>query len=152
MSACKLLHAVSIHGQRTEGRLQPQIWVPFRRRLQAILPALRSFLPGLPARLAKAGNDQAMTGHAEVHNATVAMTGTQESMASGSRLIDILHGLGVAPDHLHVIEPLPRLHAGNVDVIRREIEHRGLSVIVPTRACIHVRRAHRDLAGEPALA
>ncbi len=51
-------------------------------------------------------------------NATVAMTGAQESMASGERLIDILHGLGVNPDHLHVIEPLPRMHAGNVDLIR----------------------------------
>ena len=73
-------------------------------------------------------------------------------MASGSRLIEILHGLGVPPDHLHVIEPLPRLHADNVDVIKREIEYRGLSVIVPTRACIHVRRKHREAAGEPALA
>jgi indolepyruvate ferredoxin oxidoreductase alpha subunit len=85
-------------------------------------------------------------------NATVAMTGTQESMASGERLINILHGLGVDPDHLHVIEPLPRLHAGNVELIKRELEHPGLSVIVPTRACIHVRRKHHEIATEPALA
>ena len=85
-------------------------------------------------------------------NATVAMTGTQESMASGDRLIRVLHGLGVDPDHLHVIEPLPRLHAGNVDVIKREIAYRGLSVIVPTRACIHVRRKQHEISAEPALA
>jgi indolepyruvate ferredoxin oxidoreductase alpha subunit len=85
-------------------------------------------------------------------NATVAMTGTQESLASGDRLIGILHGLGVDPDHLHVIEPLPRLHAGNVDLIKREVSYRGLSVIVPTRACIHVRRKQRDVLAEPALA
>jgi indolepyruvate ferredoxin oxidoreductase alpha subunit len=85
-------------------------------------------------------------------NATVAMTGTQESMASGDRLISVLHGLGVDPDHLHVIEPLPRLHDGNVALIKKEIEHRGLSVIVPTRACIHVRRKQREVLAEPALA
>jgi indolepyruvate ferredoxin oxidoreductase alpha subunit len=84
-------------------------------------------------------------------NATVAMTGTQESLASGSRLLDILRGLGVPPDHLHVIEPLPRCHAGNVDLIKREIDYRGLSVVVPTRACIHVRRRHHEPAAEPAL-
>jgi indolepyruvate ferredoxin oxidoreductase alpha subunit len=85
-------------------------------------------------------------------NATVAMTGTQESMASGDRLIGILQGLGVDPDHLHVIEPLARLHASNVEVIKREVEYRGLSVIVPTRACIHVRRKQREVLAEPALA
>jgi indolepyruvate ferredoxin oxidoreductase alpha subunit len=85
-------------------------------------------------------------------NATVAMTGTQDSMASGDTLLEILRGLGVSSDHLHVIDPLPRRHAENVDLIKREIAHRGLSVIVPQRACIHVRRKHRDRESEPALA
>jgi indolepyruvate ferredoxin oxidoreductase alpha subunit len=85
-------------------------------------------------------------------NGTVAMTGTQDSLASGRPLIDILHGLGVDPDHLHVIEPLARLHAGNVDLIRREIDYHGLSVIVPTRACIHVRRKHHEAPADAALA
>ena len=85
-------------------------------------------------------------------NSTVAMTGTQDSMASGETLIDILRGLGVSSDHLHVIDPLPRRHAENVDLIKREIAHRGLSVIVPTRACIHVRRKHHERENEPALA
>ena len=73
-------------------------------------------------------------------NATVGMTGTQESMSCGERLIDVIRGLGVSPEHLHVIEPLPKNHDANVALIRREIEHRGLSVIVPRRACIHVKR------------
>lgn len=85
-------------------------------------------------------------------NSTVAMTGTQDSMASGETLLDILRGLGVSSDHLRVIDPLPRRHAENVDIIKREIAHDGLSVIVPTRACIHVRRKHRDSEVEPALA
>lgn len=85
-------------------------------------------------------------------NATTAMTGTQESLGSGERLLEILRGLGVHPDHLHVIDPLPRQHAGNVDLIKREIEYHGLSVIVPTRACIHVNRKHREIGAVPALA
>jgi indolepyruvate ferredoxin oxidoreductase alpha subunit len=85
-------------------------------------------------------------------NATVAMTGTQDSMASGEDLIEILRGLGVPSGHLHVAEPLPRRHAANVELIRQEIAHRGLSVIVPTRACIHARRKHHERDAEPALA
>ncbi len=79
-------------------------------------------------------------------NATVGMTGAQESMSCGQALIDIVRGLGVRPEHLHVIEPLPKHHEANVALIRREIEHRGLSVIVPRRACIHVKRQSKDAA------
>jgi indolepyruvate ferredoxin oxidoreductase alpha subunit len=81
-------------------------------------------------------------------NGTVAMTGTQESMATGEALLRILRGLGVREEHLHVIEPLARNHARNVELIQREIRHPGLSVIVPTRACIHLQRKLRESAGE----
>jgi indolepyruvate ferredoxin oxidoreductase alpha subunit len=77
-------------------------------------------------------------------NATVGMTGAQDSMSCGERLIEIIRGLGVDPQHLHVIDPLPKHHEANVALIRREIEHRGLSVIVPRRACIHVKRQTRE--------
>jgi len=73
----------------------------------------------------------------------VAMTGTQECFTSGERLLDVLRGLGVADEHLHVIEPLPKNHTDNVELIRREVRHHGLSVIVPTRPCIHVKRKAR---------
>jgi TPP-dependent indolepyruvate ferredoxin oxidoreductase alpha subunit len=43
-----------------------------------------------------------------------------------------------------VIEPLPKNNAANVALIRRELEYRGLSVIIPRRACIHVKRQSRD--------
>ncbi len=79
-------------------------------------------------------------------NATVGMTGTQESMSCGERLIEIILGLGVDPEHLHVIDPFPKKHAENVALIRREIEHKGLSVIVPRRACIHVKRQSKGPA------
>jgi indolepyruvate ferredoxin oxidoreductase alpha subunit len=73
-------------------------------------------------------------------NATVAMTGAQESMTCGEDLLRVIRGLGVSDEHLHVIDPLAKHHDENVAIIRKEIEHRGLSVIVPVRACIHVKR------------
>jgi indolepyruvate ferredoxin oxidoreductase alpha subunit len=85
-------------------------------------------------------------------NATVAMTGAQDSMTSGERLLDVLRGLGVNPEHCHVINPLPQHHAENVELIRREVEHRGLSVIIPTRACIHLRKKQREGQAAAALA
>lgn len=73
-------------------------------------------------------------------NATVAMTGGQESMAAGQQLIDLLRGLGVKPDQMHLLEPLAKNHEQSVQAIKRAIEHRGLSVIVAQRECIHNRR------------
>ncbi len=74
-------------------------------------------------------------------NGTVAMTGAQSSLATGERLLEILRGLGVRPERLHTIEPVPKQHARNVELIKQEIEHPGLSVIIPARACIHLKRA-----------
>lgn len=73
-------------------------------------------------------------------NATVGMTGTQESMACGADLDRLILGLGVNPQHFHVIEPLAKHHEANVALIRSEIAHHGLSVFVARRACIHVKR------------
>ncbi|MBU0638466.1 MAG: indolepyruvate ferredoxin oxidoreductase [Planctomycetes bacterium] len=73
-------------------------------------------------------------------NATVAMTGSQETMACGDELLELIKGLGVKEEHLHVMEPLPRRHQENVQLVARAINHRGLSVVVAQRACIHARR------------
>jgi len=73
-------------------------------------------------------------------NAIVAMTGGQETLAAGDALLNLIRGLGVPLDHLHVIEPLAKNHQQNVDVIQSAIRHRGLSVIVAQRECIHNRR------------
>ena len=79
-------------------------------------------------------------------NAAVAMTGIQDSLVVGDQLIDLVAGLGVDPDHIHVLDPLPRNHAANVALLKKEIEHPGLSVIVPRRACIHVGRKKKKVA------
>jgi indolepyruvate ferredoxin oxidoreductase alpha subunit len=78
------------------------------------------------------------------------MTGTQDSMTSGEELLRMLRGLGVDERRLHVLNPLPQHHEQNVALMRAEIDHHGLSVIVPTRACIHVRRKERG-PGIPAV-
>jgi len=77
-------------------------------------------------------------------NATVAMTGGQATMAAGDDLIRLLRGLGVRPEHLCVIEPLAKYHSENVERITREINHRGLSVIVARRACIQIKKPQKS--------
>lgn len=72
-------------------------------------------------------------------NSTTAMTGAQGSMTSGGRLIDVVHGLGVKPEHVHIIDPHPSHHATNVEVIRKAVAHKGLSVIIAERECIHLK-------------
>jgi indolepyruvate ferredoxin oxidoreductase alpha subunit len=73
-------------------------------------------------------------------NGIVAMTGRQQTACSGERLLSILAGLGVDPAHLRVINPLPKHHEENVRILSEEIAHPGLSVVVPTRGCIQVRK------------
>ncbi len=72
-------------------------------------------------------------------NATVAMTGAQETMATGEQLMSILRGLGVRD--LHQIDPLRKHQEENVATVRKAIAHRGLSVVVSHRPCIQLRPA-----------
>jgi indolepyruvate ferredoxin oxidoreductase alpha subunit len=69
-------------------------------------------------------------------NGTIGMTGTQRSMSTGDILDDIVLGTGVAKDHLRIIEPTPKNHDSNVEVIREELGHEGPSVIIARRTCI----------------
>lgn len=73
-------------------------------------------------------------------NAAVAMTGGQEIFATGDELVALVRGLGVPAEHVIRIEPLPKHHQENVDLLRHEIEHRGLSVIIASRPCIQLKR------------
>jgi len=81
-------------------------------------------------------------------NATVAMTGGQATLAAGEDLLELLRGLGVNDEHLHVIEPLAKNHARNVEVIAREINHRGLSVVVAQRPCIQIPKPKKSKSQE----
>jgi indolepyruvate ferredoxin oxidoreductase alpha subunit len=68
-------------------------------------------------------------------NATTAMTGGQASHATG-RLEEICIGLGVKPEHVKVLTPLPKYHEEMVKVLREELVYEGVSVIIPRRECI----------------
>ena len=68
-------------------------------------------------------------------NDSVAMTGKQPTILPTTRLEDILVGIGVDKDHLHVVDAHPRKHEENAEIIRREVRHPGLSVVVSVRAC-----------------
>jgi len=71
-----------------------------------------------------------------VDNAVVAMTGGQPTYATGERLAQICAGLGVAPEHIRQIIPLPKNKEVNSRVIKEEIEYPGTSVVISTRECI----------------
>ncbi|MDR1499974.1 MAG: indolepyruvate ferredoxin oxidoreductase [Tannerellaceae bacterium] len=68
-------------------------------------------------------------------NETTAMTGGQDSAGTG-RLEAICLGIGVEEDHLHVLVPLKKNARYMEEVIQKEIEYRGVSVIIPRRQCI----------------
>lgn len=69
-------------------------------------------------------------------NGTVAMTGTQDTLATGERLVEICKGLGVPGEHVRVINPTKRYQEENVKIIQEEVRHEGISVIISRRPCI----------------
>jgi len=85
-------------------------------------------------------------------NATVGMTGGQEVFATGDDFPRLLKGLGVREDHMFQFEPLKKNHEMVTELLRREIDHRGLSVLVAHRACIQLKRkiAGATKTAEPA--
>lgn len=77
-------------------------------------------------------------------NSAIAMTGAQDSSASG-RLINICRGIGVKEEHLHIITPLPKNLDKNLEIIRKEVEHDGLSIIVAQRPCVQLPSERKKL-------
>ncbi len=72
-------------------------------------------------------------------NLTTAMTGGQHS-AGIYKYEAICQGLGVDPDHIKVVVPLPKNMAEIEKTLREEIEYDGLSVIIPRRECIQTMK------------
>lgn len=68
-------------------------------------------------------------------NLTTAMTGGQDS-AGTNKFEAICLGLGVEPEHVRVVIPLPKNMEEITRIIREEIEYDGVSVIIPRRECI----------------
>ena len=74
-------------------------------------------------------------------NLTTAMTGGQDS-AGTNKFEPICLGLGVSPDHVRVVVPLPKNMPEITDILRQEINYHGVSVIIPRRECIQTFKRH----------
>ncbi len=72
-------------------------------------------------------------------NSTTGMTGGQKSHAT-NRLEEICKGIGVAPDHIRLFNPLRKHHDVNREIISVELEYEGVSVIIAQRECIQTAR------------
>lgn len=68
-------------------------------------------------------------------NLTTAMTGGQDS-AGTNKFEAICLGLGVEPEHVRVVVPLPKNMEEITRIIREEIGYEGVSVIIPRRECM----------------
>lgn len=68
-------------------------------------------------------------------NGITAMTGGQISPGTG-RFPEICKGIGVSPEHIHVVKPLRKNHADMVKLFKEEFEYKGVSVIISYRECV----------------
>ena len=78
-------------------------------------------------------------------NLTTGMTGGQDSAGTG-RLEQICCGLGVAPEHVRVVVPLPKNMEEIKNVLREEINYAGPSVVIARRECIQTLKRHLKAA------
>lgn len=74
-------------------------------------------------------------------NESISMTGGQDSSALG-KIEAICAGIGVAPEHIRVLNPVPKNHEELCQILKEELEYQGVSVIIPRRVCI--QKAKRE--------
>ena len=74
-------------------------------------------------------------------NLTTGMTGGQDSAGTG-RLEAICLGLGVEPEHVRVVMPLPKHMEEIKQVLREEVAYNGTSVVIARRECIQTLKRH----------
>lgn len=99
---------------------------------------------GVTALMDAAAHDSPMT-VLVLDNETVGMTGQQPTILPDSRLLPVILGVGVDPEHVHQIEVHPRRVGELATLLERELRHEGLSVVVGVRECIVAAR-HRKQA------
>ena len=64
------------------------------------------------------------------------MTGAQTTVLPATRLAELILGIGVNEEHFHVVDAHPKKIDELTEILAREIEYPGLSVIVAVRECI----------------
>ncbi|MGE5358449.1 MAG: thiamine pyrophosphate-dependent enzyme [Bacteroidales bacterium] len=78
-----------------------------------------------------------------VDNQAVAMTGGQQTMLPSSSLKPLVLGLGVDPEHCHVLKAHRTATKANIEIIKKELDYHGLSVIITVRECIETLKAKK---------
>ncbi len=76
-------------------------------------------------------------------NETVGMTGGQPTVLPSSRLEKVVLGLGVDPQHLHVVPTHRKFIEQNAELILNELNYKGLSVIIAVRECVETAKRHK---------
>lgn len=76
-------------------------------------------------------------------NSIVAMTGCQPTLLPSSQLEKVVLGIGVAPEHLRVIEAKPNMVEENARILQEEAEYRGVSVVIFVRECLEAVRLRK---------
>ena len=69
-------------------------------------------------------------------NSIVAMTGCQDALLPSGRIEEIVRGIGVEGEHIVTIDASRAAAEKNVEAFRREIAHRGVSVVIARRECL----------------
>jgi indolepyruvate ferredoxin oxidoreductase alpha subunit len=77
-------------------------------------------------------------------NCGTAMTGGQPTLTPNQTLEKMVAGLGVNSEHLKIITPLKRYRQTNSEIIKRQLEHKGVSVIIARRACVQLKKESSD--------
>jgi indolepyruvate ferredoxin oxidoreductase alpha subunit len=77
-------------------------------------------------------------------NGTVAMTGGQETILPTANLPALVRGLGVDPEHVITIEAHRKYEKENREILRREIEYPGVSVVIAVRECLETARKKKS--------
>jgi indolepyruvate ferredoxin oxidoreductase alpha subunit len=80
-------------------------------------------------------------------NSIVAMTGCQETIVPSENLGRLILGLGVKAEHLLELETKPGLAEENSALLKKEMEYKGLSVIIFRRECLEAFRKRRKPEG-----
>ena len=69
--------------------------------------------------------------------------GMQPTIVPSHHLKDVVLGIGAAPEHVHVVDAHPRKVDEMAALIRKEIDHRGLSVVITVRECIEATKRRK---------
>jgi indolepyruvate ferredoxin oxidoreductase alpha subunit len=73
-------------------------------------------------------------------NSIVAMTGCQDTMVPSENLRGLVLGCGVKPEHLLELEAKKQFIDENTARLKKEMEYRGLSVVIFKRECLEAFR------------